>query len=123
MSLLSDFPSVKTLGYFQRTQRRQIRPYISKSFQTEPLPKVRLGETPRPTRETRALPGLRCCASSVACAELDALGERKFPRKIDRVGLAAHVIFPGVAPAFPAAAGVFFPAKCAPDLRAARAGI
>src|SRR3954454_16380765 len=38
MSLLSDFPSVKTLGYFQRTHRRQIRPYISKSFQTEPLP-------------------------------------------------------------------------------------
>ena len=43
--------------------------------------------------------------------------------KIDRVRLPAHVTLPAIASAFAAAAGFFLAAKCAADLRAARAGV
>src|SRR5688572_2622795 len=64
-----------------------------------------------------------CRRAPLACAELDPLGQRKLCRKVNRVGLAAHVIFPGVASTFAAAAGVFLAAKSAANLRAARASV
>ena len=47
----------------------------------------------------------------------------RFKGIIDRDGLAAHVIFPGVAAAFAAAAGFFFAAESAADFRAAGADV
>src|SRR5260370_20997343 len=72
------------------------------------------GETPQPTRETRALP---------RTAELDSLCERKLRRKVNRVGLAAHIALPGIAPALAPAAGIFLAAKRTPNFSAARAGV
>src|SRR6202011_2521151 len=75
------------------------------------------------TASPTEIPPLRVGAARVAGPELNSLSERKLARKVNRVGLAAHVTLPGT-PAAPApAAGIFLTAECAPDLRAARAGI
>src|SRR5947207_1231616 len=66
---------------------------------------------------------LGVCAPGVSAAELDALRQRQLGRVIDRVRLPPHVTLPGIAPAFAAAAGFFLPAKRAPDLGPARAGV
>src|SRR5437763_16787857 len=69
------------------------------------------------TRDACA-PQLCSCAAFVH-TELNSLRQRQLTRKVDRVGLAAHVILPAIAPALAAAAGIFFPAKRASDFRAA----
>src|SRR5438477_9417905 len=63
------------------------------------------------------------CRTSLACAELNSLRQRKLAREIDRVGLAAHVRLPAIAATLAAAAGLFFAAESAADLRTARTGI
>src|SRR5204863_8813920 len=48
------------------------------------------------------------CLYSIA--EFDALGEGQFTRVIHCIRLAAHVVFPGVAPAFASSAGILLAA-------------
>src|SRR5688572_31270125 len=55
--------------------------------------------------------------------EGNALGEREIRRVVDRVRHAAHVGFPSVGAGLAAAAGDFFAAERAADLRAARANV
>ncbi len=66
--------------------------------------------------------GLRRCAP-LACAELNTLRKRQLAGEIDRVRLAAHVALPAIAAALAAAAGIFFPAECAANFRAAGSGV
>ena len=69
-----------------------------------------------------------CCAGSMiefrrtsqnlSAFELDALRQWQIRRPVDRVSLTSHVGLPGVGAGFPPAAGLFFAAKYAADLRA-----
>ena len=56
-------------------------------------------------------------------AKFDALGQGQFAGPVDRVGLAAHIGFPGIGAGLTAAAGIFFAAKSAADFRAAGADV
>src|SRR5207247_9435195 len=58
-------------------------------------------------------------AASLARAELDSLCQRQLRGKVNRVGLAAHVILPAIASALATAAGIFLAAERTADLRAA----
>src|SRR5690606_41926145 len=58
-----------------------------------------------------------------ASAKLNALCERERFGEIVRIRLTAHVVFPRVTAAFATAAGIFFPAERAADLRPARPDI
>src|ERR1700730_1766806 len=58
-------------------------------------------------------------AASFTRAELDSLRQWQLRGKVDRVGLAAHVILPAITAALATAAGIFFAAERAADLRAA----
>src|SRR5438445_4374373 len=96
-------------------------------------PSVELEPTPHPTLsrsqgERMKGEGLRNFALSrrapgVIAAELDSLSEWKFRRKVNRVGLAAHITFPRITAAFAPTAGVYLAAERAADLRTARAGV
>ena len=59
------------------------------------------------------------------CSEIKfySLCQWKLMGKVDGIGLPAHIRFPGIAAAFPAATGFFFTAKSTTDLRAAGANI
>jgi len=61
--------------------------------------------------------------TALSFTEADALGKRQLGGIVDRHGLAAHVVFPGIAAAFATAAGVFFAAERAADFRAAGADV
>ena len=62
-------------------------------------------------------------STPLAGAELNSLRKRQLARKIHRVRLAPHVALPAIAPAFAAAAGIFFAAERAADFCAAGASI
>src|SRR5207253_4186525 len=62
-------------------------------------------------------------APGVIAAELNSLSEWKFRRKVNRVGLAAHITFPRITAAFAPTAGVFLAAERAANFCTARAGI
>ena len=64
-----------------------------------------------------------CRATPLACAELNSLREGELAGEIDRVGLAAHIHLPAIAPTLATAAGLFFAAEGAADLRATRPGV
>src|SRR6476646_829738 len=56
-------------------------------------------------------------------AELNALRERQFGRIVDCVRRSPHIRLPRVGAGFPAATGLFLPAKGATDLRTRRADV
>src|SRR5689334_25428277 len=74
----------------------------------------------RPTGVLRAVMiAARLCIRLIALdslaagagAEFDSLSEWKFARKVDRVGLATHVLLPAIAPTLAAATGIFLAAE------------
>lgn len=56
-------------------------------------------------------------------SKLNSLRQRQVAGVVDRVGLAAHVVFPSIATAFASAAGILFAAESATYFGSARAGI
>src|SRR5207248_7418138 len=59
-------------------------------------------------------PELRVRTTRVVGTELDALCEGELSREIDRVRLASHVTFPGIATALAPTAGLFLAADAPP---------
>src|ERR1017187_6070246 len=72
-----------------------------------------------PTFRVRIISAVQGMKTWLLCVEADALGQGKLGGIIDGHGLAAHVVFPGAAAAFPAAASFLSPAEGAADFRAA----
>src|SRR5436190_17692066 len=65
----------------------------------------------------------RSRAAGIVNSKLDSLRQRKLRGKINRVRLAAHITFPGIAPAFASAAGIFLAAESAANFGATRTGV
>src|SRR5438093_2304026 len=65
----------------------------------------------------------RSRAAGIVNSKLDSLRQRKLRGKINRVRLAAHITFPGIAAAFASAAGIFLAAERSAYFRAARASV
>lgn len=61
--------------------------------------------------------------AGILISKLNPLRQRQILRPVDRVRLSAHINFPCVRAGFAPAAGFFFAAECAADLRARRANI